>query len=510
MEYSDIRNLLQQGIAAAKAAHGKQPLPPCASKDDLQKRARQILRPVTEFEPTNIQAWLWLSTVAEDNNERYFCLETVLVLDPDNRVALTGLDHLHRQAQVTDDDILPEVFAFDTPQESHPSSRYKRIKPTAATSAQTSPRSPVQTNRPQPQKSTGGCPFCRQPVSKIDTICPHCHLPLVVDCPECNTRIDVEWDSCPECHHPQGDYRQGAAYFTELANDYRQHHRAKNAVEALRWAESIDPEQPGLHQRLGEVMADLGRTDEAVTILREAIEREPEESGLYLSLGHVLRQARHFTKAATTYVEAISRSPKSAEAHFALGDLYLERGKPKEATRYLAKAVRLAPQDGLAWARLGLAYDELQQLQPTINAYQQAVRLLSPELVEWKRVRQRLNVLSPDLPEGLVRSWPELLRQVAGPILVCLLALLLDSGLRPWWIDWSGWLALLLAMFGAFLWVSATSLPQNPLVCLITNQQGFEALRARPVIAAAGIFFWLVALSIILLPIHQSLPETPF
>lgn len=128
MEHSDIHKVLQQGIAAAKAAHGKQPLPPGASKDALQKRARQILRHVTELDPTNIQAWLWLSTVAEDNNERYFCLETVLVLDPDNRVALTGLDHLHRQAQVTDDDILPEGFAFDTPQESHPSSRYKRIK----------------------------------------------------------------------------------------------------------------------------------------------------------------------------------------------------------------------------------------------------------------------------------------------------------------------------------------------------------------------------------------------
>lgn len=509
MERTNIDQLLQQGVAAAKAAHGQEPLPPGTSKRDLQKRARRILQYVTELDPAHIQAWLWLSTVAEDNSERYLCLETVLILDPDNKVALTGLDHLHRQAQITDDDILPAESAVNLPQTGDPPGRYKRIKPTAAASSPTPP-TPTQAKQRQPQKSTGGCPFCRQPVSPIDTICPHCQLPLVVDCPDCKTRIDVEWDSCPECHHRLGDYRQGAAYFSHLADDYRQHQRAKNAVEALHWLESIDPQQPGLYQRLGELLAELGRTEEVLSVLKNAIEREPEELGLYLSLGHVLRQSRHFTQAATTYTEAIARSPKSAEANFALGDLFLERGKPKEAARYLAQAAHLAPQDGLAWARLGRAYDELQQFHPAVNAYQQAVRYLSPELVEWKRSRERLDVLNPDLPEGLVRGWPEFLRQVTGPILVCLLALLLDSGLRPWWIDWSGWLALLLAIFGAFLWVSATSLPQNPLIGLVTNQQGVETSKARPVIAAAGIFFWLVAISLILLPIHQALPEMPF
>ncbi|MCB9098233.1 MAG: tetratricopeptide repeat protein [Anaerolineales bacterium] len=508
MEHSDIQKLLQQGIAVAKMAHGKQPLPPGASKGDLQQRARNILRYVTELDPTNLQAWLWLSTVAEDNSERYFCLETVLTLDPANKVALTGLEHLHRQAQIADDDTLPPETSLRFSQEEHQLSRYKRIKP-AAIPASPTQRPPAQTSRPQPQPSTGGCPFCQQPVSKIDTICPHCQLPLVVECPDCKTKIDVEWDRCPECHHRLGDYRAGATYFIQLADDYRQHHRGKNAIEALHWVERLDPEQPGLYQRRGEVLAELGQSDEAVAVLRDAIKREPEVVGLYLSLGHVLRQGRHFTKAATTYAEAIDRSPKTAEAHFALGDLYLERGQPKEASRYLAKATHLAPQEGLAWARLGRAYEELQQFHPAVKAYQQAVRYLSPELVEWKRSRERLNILSPDLPEGLVRGWSEFLRQVAGPILVCVLALLLDSGLRPWWIHWSGWLALLLAMFGAFLWVSATSLPQNPLICLVAGQQGLEAIKARPVIAAAGIFFWVVALSIILMPIYQSLPETP-
>ncbi len=74
---SDPKNVLQQGIAAAKAG---QPA-----------RAREYLTRAVKLEPCNVQAWLWLSAVLEAPEARERCLERVLSLDPTQAQARRGL-----------------------------------------------------------------------------------------------------------------------------------------------------------------------------------------------------------------------------------------------------------------------------------------------------------------------------------------------------------------------------------------------------------------------------------
>ncbi len=52
------------------------------------------LRRVVEAEPENESAWLWLSAVVEDVDDKRLCLENVLVLNPENRAARRGLARL--------------------------------------------------------------------------------------------------------------------------------------------------------------------------------------------------------------------------------------------------------------------------------------------------------------------------------------------------------------------------------------------------------------------------------
>ena len=92
--------------------------------------------------------------------------------------------------------------------------------------------------------------------------------------------------------------------------------------------------------------------------------------------------------------------------------------------------------------------------------------------------------------------------------LICVLAVLFDSGLRPWWIDFAGWLALLLAFVGAFLYVSGSSLPRNPLMQKIVGEQGLLA-REKNIATSTGAFLWLIAFGLVLMPINQTLPEIP-
>lgn len=70
-------SLLRDGIAAARAGD--------------KARTRTLLRQVTELEPHNELAWLWLANTAEDPRESLACLRRVLEVNPGNEYAAAGL-----------------------------------------------------------------------------------------------------------------------------------------------------------------------------------------------------------------------------------------------------------------------------------------------------------------------------------------------------------------------------------------------------------------------------------
>jgi tetratricopeptide (TPR) repeat protein len=77
MGQEQVKQLLQQGIAAARAG-----------RPDI---ARQTLQQAVRLDPQNETAWLWLSSVAGDDHERLFCLKQLLTINPQNEFALKGL-----------------------------------------------------------------------------------------------------------------------------------------------------------------------------------------------------------------------------------------------------------------------------------------------------------------------------------------------------------------------------------------------------------------------------------
>jgi HEAT repeat protein len=76
-------DLLELGIAAARAGN--------------RADARMFLEAATLGDPTNAQAFLWLSFVLDDRRLAQRCLERVLELDPDNEYAKRGMTWLRSQ-----------------------------------------------------------------------------------------------------------------------------------------------------------------------------------------------------------------------------------------------------------------------------------------------------------------------------------------------------------------------------------------------------------------------------
>lgn len=467
MTDSQIETLLADGIAAAKAAWHKDEHPTVQREQKL--RAQKLLQQVIELDETNAKAWLWLSTVVNSPQDRLICLENVLTLDPANAAAHKGVALLKQQ--------YPELFDDSAAEESDAADDYA-----------------------QPSKQ--GCPFCQKPISQMDTICPHCELPLVVDCPVCNTRVDVELDTCPRCNHLMGDYHLPSVYFTQLAIDYRDHHRAGRALDALRVSERLQPDQPDLYRQLGEVLAELGEPGAAISTLETAVKKEPDQMGPYLALGRVLQQEGQWERAEKVYREAMRTAPESSETYYALGNLLFQQNRLGEARKHLQHAVKIDPQHGAAWARLGQLYDQSKKYQPAVRAYRQATKFLIPNTPDEQRVRERLNILDPQLHGRTARNWTQLILQTAVPSAVIFIAALLDARFQMTQIHWSGWLAILLGIAGSFLWVTAFSLPRNPVICALTgNPQGIDEMEHRWIVSTLGAILWVVALVIILLPL---------
>jgi hypothetical protein len=89
-----VQEWLRSGIAAAQAGD--------------TERAYQLLLKVVDIDEYNEQAWLWLSSVVETDADREVCLENVLAINAENKVAKAGLVHLHSKGAQPVESAKPE------------------------------------------------------------------------------------------------------------------------------------------------------------------------------------------------------------------------------------------------------------------------------------------------------------------------------------------------------------------------------------------------------------------
>ncbi len=80
MKEGDVKELLDDGIAAAKSGESE--------------RSKDLLLRVVAIDQENESAWLWLSSVVDSDENRVICLQNALVLNPDCEPAKRGLERL--------------------------------------------------------------------------------------------------------------------------------------------------------------------------------------------------------------------------------------------------------------------------------------------------------------------------------------------------------------------------------------------------------------------------------
>jgi tetratricopeptide (TPR) repeat protein len=121
-----------------------------------------------------------------------------------------------------------------------------------------------------------------------------------------------------------------------------------------------NPNEPGVHYRLGQVLlskaGDNGATDEARAEFQKELELDPRNSASEFILGELDRHALHWDDAVRHFTRAAQIDPEFAEAYLGLGISLASASKFADAIKPLETYVKLQPADPVGHYQLAMAY----------------------------------------------------------------------------------------------------------------------------------------------------------
>jgi tetratricopeptide (TPR) repeat protein len=152
--------------------------------------------------------------------------------------------------------------------------------------------------------------------------------------------------------------RMHQAMAHELA---KQGHTAE-AIENYRAALKIDPQLPGLHFELAEMLRTVSTPqahDEAESEYKAALVANPFDEQSEIRLGDIAVQKNDLKEAYERYTTAIQIQPGDPEANIGLAKVLMAMDQPQKAEPFLVHAIALDPTSAVAHFRLGTVYREL-------------------------------------------------------------------------------------------------------------------------------------------------------
>jgi tetratricopeptide (TPR) repeat protein len=144
-----------------------------------------------------------------------------------------------------------------------------------------------------------------------------------------------------------------------LAHELAKRGRTAEAIENYRAALKLDPQLPGLHFELAEMLNILGTDEgrqEAETEYRAALAANPMDEQSERRLGEIAFQAGDLKAARDHYDRAIQLQPNDPEANIGLAKVMTLLNEPKKAEALLQHALQLDPTSAVAHFRLSTIY----------------------------------------------------------------------------------------------------------------------------------------------------------
>jgi tetratricopeptide (TPR) repeat protein len=201
------------------------------------------------------------------------------------------------------------------------------------------------------------------------------------------------------------------------------------AAESLLSLSVVDPNSARMHQALAHELAKRGNTAEAIKNYRAALKIDPQLPGLHYELAEMLNTlstTEGHQEAENEYKAALQANPFDEQAECRLADIALQRGDLKEASERFNRALQLQPNDPIASIGLAKVFMTMEQpekaepllrhaleLDPTSaiahfrlsTVYRQKgltneAKHEAEQYQKYKEMKEKLNVIYRDLRES--------------------------------------------------------------------------------------------------------------
>jgi tetratricopeptide (TPR) repeat protein len=133
------------------------------------------------------------------------------------------------------------------------------------------------------------------------------------------------------------------------------------------------PKMTDAYNILAVTMNALGDPKEAVNLLRKATQMAPNNSSYFANMGEIERQRGNSLEASVALRKALSLDPKSPQALNNLGIVHFDEKEYDEAVECYEKAIAIQPHFAEVHNNLGNAYRLLDRGEDAIACYQRAV-----------------------------------------------------------------------------------------------------------------------------------------
>ena len=134
-----------------------------------------------------------------------------------------------------------------------------------------------------------------------------------------------------------------------------------------------DPNSWRVHQVLSQSYADADRVDDAIAECQLAVNDRPNEPGLHEELGDLYWRQNQLAKAETEFQNELKSDPESTESLYKLAVISLERSKTDVAAELLAQVLKRTPHSADAEYQLGRAQAQLGNVDAAVTNFQAAV-----------------------------------------------------------------------------------------------------------------------------------------
>jgi len=151
--------------------------------------------------------------------------------------------------------------------------------------------------------------------------------------------------------------------------------RLDEAMEAFHAAMQFNPEDPFSLNGLGNTYFKLGRTDDAYKNYQQAIQVAPSFAHAWNGLGSIFAKVEQIESAISAFQKAIECDNHIATPWINLGSIFEKLNRNDEAAEAFRKAYELDPSNSIVWMEQGKVYFNTGCMDEAVCAFQKSIEL---------------------------------------------------------------------------------------------------------------------------------------